>query len=85
MLFVFTFIYLSLIGYLTMAGNLTDEQRKWVLKQHWKTENGERVREQWIKTFSTCHTFSTPQTSHLFQLNIWKAFKNLLKSLGYQS
>ena len=22
-----------------MAGNLTDEQRKWILKQYWKTEN----------------------------------------------
>ncbi|GAB1607652.1 hypothetical protein Ahia01_001049100 [Argonauta hians] len=36
-----------------MAGNLTDEQRKWILKQYWKTENCERVRERWLETFST--------------------------------
>ena len=29
-----------------MAGNLTDKQRKWILKQYWKTENSERVKEQ---------------------------------------
>ena len=27
-----------------MAGNLRIEQRKWILKQYWKTENAERVR-----------------------------------------
>jgi len=26
-----------------MAGNLSIEQRKWILKQYWKTENAERV------------------------------------------
>lgn len=36
-----------------MAGNLTDKQRKWILRQYWKTENSERVREQWVKTFAT--------------------------------
>ena len=33
-LLVFSFIHLSLTGNLTMAGNLTDEQRKWILKQY---------------------------------------------------
>ena len=46
------FIHFNLIGNLTMAGNLTDELHKWILKQYWKTENNERVKEQWVKTFS---------------------------------
>ena len=33
-LLVFPFIYLRLTGNLTMAGNLTDEQPKWILKQY---------------------------------------------------
>ena len=45
-LLVFPFIHLSLIG------NLTDEQRKWILKQYWKTENNERIR-QWSPNFSS--------------------------------
>ena len=32
---------------------MTDKQRKWILKQYWKTENSERVKEQWVKTFAT--------------------------------
>ena len=36
-----------------MAGNLTDKQLKWVLKQCWKIENSKRVRVQWIETFAT--------------------------------
>lgn len=36
-----------------MAGNLMDKERKWILKQYWKTENCERVREQWRETFAT--------------------------------
>lgn len=35
-----------------MANNL-NEQRKWVLKQYWKTENSERVKERWTETFAT--------------------------------
>jgi len=26
-----------------MAGNLSIEQRKWILKQYWETENAKRV------------------------------------------
>ena len=29
-----------------MAGNLTNEQRKWILKQNWKTKKCDRVRKQ---------------------------------------
>jgi hypothetical protein len=36
-----------------MAGNLSIEQRKWILKQYWKTENAERVRTAWVKEFNT--------------------------------
>ena len=36
-----------------MAGDLTDEERKRILKQYWKTENSERVREQWRETFAS--------------------------------
>jgi hypothetical protein len=30
-----------------MAGNLSIEQRKWILKQYWKTQNAEQVRTAW--------------------------------------
>jgi hypothetical protein len=36
-----------------MAGNLSIEHRKWILKQYWKTENAERVRTAWIEAFNT--------------------------------
>jgi hypothetical protein len=36
-----------------MAGNLSIEQRKWILKQYWKTENAERVRTAWVEAFNT--------------------------------
>ena len=36
-----------------MANNLTDEECKWILKRYWKTENSERVREQWRETFAS--------------------------------
>jgi hypothetical protein len=36
-----------------MAGNLSAEQRNWILKEFWKTENAERVRRAWIETFNT--------------------------------
>ena len=36
-----------------MAGNLSIEQRKWILKQYWKTENADRVRTAWVETFNT--------------------------------
>ena len=36
-----------------MAGNLSIEQRKWILKQYCKTENAERVRTAWVEVFNT--------------------------------
>jgi len=36
-----------------MTGNLSIEQRKWILKQYWKTENAERVRTAWVEAFNT--------------------------------
>jgi hypothetical protein len=36
-----------------MTGNLNTEQRKWILKQYWKTENAQRVRTAWVKAFNT--------------------------------
>jgi hypothetical protein len=36
-----------------MAGNLSTEQRKWILNQYWKTENAERVRTAWVEAFNT--------------------------------
>ena len=36
-----------------MAGNLSIEQRKWIVKQYWKTENAERVRTAWVEVFNT--------------------------------
>jgi hypothetical protein len=36
-----------------MVGNLNIEQRKWILKQYWKTENAERVRTAWVEAFNT--------------------------------
>jgi hypothetical protein len=36
-----------------MAGNLSIEQRKWILKQYWKTENSEWVRTAWVEAFNT--------------------------------
>ena len=35
-----------------MAGNLSIEQRKWILKQCWKTENAERARTAWVEAFN---------------------------------
>jgi len=34
-----------------MADNLTNEQRKWILKQYWKTENAEKFRQKWAEEF----------------------------------
>jgi hypothetical protein len=36
-----------------MAGNLTNDQRKWVIEQYWKTENSEKVRQKWAEEFDT--------------------------------
>ena len=36
-----------------MAGNLIMEQRKWIVKQYWKTENAERVGTAWVEAFNT--------------------------------
>ena len=36
-----------------MADNLTNDQRKWILKQEWKTENAEMVQQKWAEEFDT--------------------------------
>jgi len=36
-----------------MADNLANYQRKWILKQYWKTENAEKVRQKWAEGFDT--------------------------------
>jgi hypothetical protein len=36
-----------------MADNLTNNQRKWIFKQCWKTENAQTVRQKWAKEFVT--------------------------------
>ena len=36
-----------------VAGNLSIEQRKWILKQYWQTENAERVGTAWVEAFNT--------------------------------
>ena len=36
-----------------MADNLTKDQRKWILKQYWKTENVEKFRQKWAEEFDT--------------------------------
>ena len=36
-----------------MADNLTKDQRKWVLKQYWKTENAEKFRQKWAEEIDT--------------------------------
>jgi len=36
-----------------MAGNLTDDERKWILRLYWKSENAETVRKEWRDTFQT--------------------------------
>ena len=36
-----------------IAGNLSIQQRKWILKQYWKTENAVRVRTAWVEAFNT--------------------------------
>ncbi|CAI9729018.1 Hypothetical predicted protein [Octopus vulgaris] len=41
-----TYIYIHY-----MAGNLTNEERKWILKQYWKTGNAELVRQKWTEEF----------------------------------
>ena len=42
-----------------MAGNLSKEQRKWILKQYWKTGNAERVRTAWVEAFNTIYCIPT--------------------------
>ena len=36
-----------------MAGNLTNDQRKRVIKQYWKKENAEKVQQKWAEEFDT--------------------------------
>ena len=36
-----------------MANNLNTDERKWVLKEYWKSQNAETVRINWVETFGT--------------------------------
>lgn len=36
-----------------MANNLNTDDRKWVLKEHLKSQNSETVRTNWFETFNT--------------------------------
>jgi len=36
-----------------MTGNLSVEQRKWIVEQYWKSENAERVSTAWVEEFNT--------------------------------
>jgi hypothetical protein len=36
-----------------MADNLTNVQRKWVLKQYWKTDNAEKFQQKLAEEFNT--------------------------------
>ena len=36
-----------------MANNLNTDERKWVLKEYWKSQNAETVRTNWVETFDT--------------------------------
>ena len=36
-----------------MANNLNADERKWVLKEYWKSQNAETVRTKWVETFGT--------------------------------
>ena len=48
-----------------MVGNLTDEERKWILKTYWKCENAEKVCQKWTETFKTCATFMTDNLQNM--------------------
>ncbi|GFU06092.1 putative mariner [Nephila pilipes] len=36
-----------------MASNFNTDERKWMLKEHWKSQNDEIVRTNWVQTFGT--------------------------------
>jgi len=36
-----------------MADNLTNDQRKWILKQYQKKENAERFQQKWAEEFDS--------------------------------
>ena len=36
-----------------MSNNLNMDKRIWVLKEYWKSENSETVREKWFEKFGT--------------------------------
>ena len=36
-----------------MANSLNTDERKWVLKEYWKSQNAETVRTNWVGTFGT--------------------------------
>ena len=45
--------YLRVIFEIQMADNLTNDQRKWILKQYWKTENAEKFRQNLAEELDT--------------------------------
>ena len=45
-----------------MAINLTTDERRWVLKEYWKSQNAETVRTNWVETFG----HSSPQKTKPF-------------------
>ena len=47
-----------------MADDLTGNQRKRILKQYWKTENAEKVRQKWAKEFDT----PPPSTQTIYRI-----------------
>jgi len=51
-----------------IAGILSIEQRKWILKQYWKTENAERVRTAWVEAFNTSPINTPDNLSHQRQV-----------------
>ena len=51
-----------------MADNLTKVQRKWILKQYWKTENAEKVRQKWAKYLIHLHQIHKQFTEQVINL-----------------
>lgn len=48
--------YLFFKGNGNIANNLSQEQRMWILKPYWQTENAKHVLIAWIEAFDTSPT-----------------------------
>lgn len=44
-----------------MANNLNTDERKWISKEYWKSQNSETVSTNWVEKFAT----QAPETNHL--------------------